>query len=285
MTVYVDILLFINTVVDFIILSATCVLVKSRLKLWRKILASLSGAMFSLYIFLPPLGFWFGLLLRLSASVTAVLIAFGFKNVRRYLRCLGVFYAVSFIYCGGMAGIWMLFEPQKMSVNNGVVYFDVSPLLLITLSFVFYVILTVVRKLTGREAEYSKRISVGLQFLKQSVEVTAMVDTGHTMSDGIGNSTVVVIDTPTAVALFGVLDTELMTALQPPENIKIKVKFRLVPIKTVSGEAVMPAVKIDRLKVTEGKKTFVISHPLAVIASEQLADDYSAIIPPEALNN
>ncbi len=281
--VYVDILLFLNTVVDFIILNATCVLTRIKVKLWRKIVASLLSALFSLYIFLPPLGFWLGLLLRLSASLTAVLIAFGFKNVRRFLRCFFVFYGVSFIYAGGMAGVWMLLKPQNMSINNGIVYFDVSPLLLITFSFVFYVLITVIKKLTGREADSATRVVVSLMFEKQTVQTTAMIDTGHTLTDSFGNSEIVIIDKLTAQTLFGASNTSLMISLEPPED-DLKRFFRLMPIKTVSGESIMPAIKIDRMKVTYKKKTFNISNPVAVISDGKLGDDYSVVVSPTVLN-
>ena len=283
MIVYVDILLFLNTVVDFIILSTTCVLTKINVKLWRKIVASLFSALFSLYIFLPPLGFWLGLLLRLSSSLTAVLTTFGFKNVRRILRCSAIFYGVSFIYAGGMAGVWMLFKPQNISMNNGIVYFDVSPLLLITFSFIFYVLITVIKKLTGREADSATRVVVSLMFEKQTVQTTAMIDTGHTLTDSFGNSEIVIIDKLTAQTLFGVNNTSLMISLEPPED-ELKRFFRLMPIKTVSGESIMPAVKIDRMKVTYKKKTFNISNPVAVISDGILGDDYSVVVSPTVLN-
>lgn len=281
--VYVDILLFLNTVVDFIIITATCTLTKIEVKLWRKIVASLLSALFSLYIFLPPFGFWLGLLLRLSSSLTAVLTAFGFKNVRRFLRCTAVFYGVSFIYAGGMAGIWMLFKPAYMSINNGIVYFDVSPLLLITFSFVFYVIITVIKKLTVREADLAERVAVNLTFQRQSVQTTAMLDTGHTLTDSFGNSEIVIIDKATAEVLFGENNTSLMISLEPPED-DLKRYFRLMQIKTVSGESILPAVKINKMKVTYKKKTFNILNPIAVISDGRLGDDYSVVVSPTVLN-
>lgn len=284
LTVYVDVLLFLNTVVDYIIISASAYLTRIEVKLWRKILAAFSAALFSLYIFLPPLGFWFGLLLRLSSSITAVVIAFGFKNPRRFLRCVFVLYAVSFIYAGGMAGIWMLLKPKAMSVNNGIVYFDISPLVLITLSFIFYVVIVIYKKLTGREAETALMVPVNLRFGKRSADATALVDSGHTLSDGFSSSVVIIIDKLTATLLFGEQNVTTLLSLQPPSDTVISKSLRLMPIKTVSGESIMPAVKINCLKVSNGKKTHIIGKPVAVISDTKLSDAYSVVIPPEALN-
>lgn len=242
------------------------------------------SALFSLYIFLPPLGFAVELLMRLSSSVAAVITAFGFGSLKRFFRNLAVFYAASFIYAGSMAAIWMLLTPKSLSINNGIVYFDISPLVLITLSFVFYVIIVAVKKLTGRTSGDAKRVTVSLSFNNILTEQTAMVDTGHTLSDGFSESCVIIIDCATAQVLFGSLNTQLMVSLLPPEDSIIAKGFRLIPIKTVSGENVMPAVKLEKMKVTYKSRTFVINKPIAVISEGTLAEDYSVIVPPEVFN-
>lgn len=283
MVVYVDILLFLNTVVDFLILSVAAALSHSNLKLWRKTVAAFASALFSLYIFLPSQIFAVELLLRLMSSAVAVLIGFGFGNVRRFSRNLIIFYAVSFIYAGLMAGIWMLWEPQKMSVNNGVVYFDISPLLLITLSFVFYVIIVVFKKLTGREAQYAGRCSVTLHYGKISAEKQAMIDSGHTLTDAFGNSAVIVIDRETSIQMLGENDTTALLAMAPPTSRETALRFRLIPVKTISGEKLLPAVKIDRAEVLEAHRTFILHKPIAVLSDGVLGDDYSVIISPDSL--
>lgn len=284
MIIYVDVLLFLNAVVDFFLISVTASITHINIKHWRKISAALVSALFSLCIFLPPLGFAVELLMRLSSSVAAVITAFGFGSLKRFFRNLAVFYAASFIYAGSMAAIWMLLTPKSLSINNGIVYFDISPLVLITLSFVFYVIIVAVKKLTGRTSGDAKRVTVSLSFNNILTEQTAMVDTGHTLSDGFSESCVIIIDCATAQVLFGSLNTQLMVSLLPPEDSIIAKGFRLIPIKTVSGENVMPAVKLEKMKVTYKSRTFVINKPIAVISEGTLAEDYSVIVPPEVFN-
>lgn len=284
MVVYVDVLLFLNTVVDFLILSAAASLSHSSLKLWRKTVAALISAMFSLYIFLPPQGFLIELLMRLLSSVTAVLIGFGFGKMILFLRRLFFFYAVSFIYAGLMAGIEMFINPTKLSMNNGVVYFDISPLVLITLSFVFYLIIVAVKKLTGKEAPLAERCVITLSFKNSDIERIAMVDTGHTLTDAFGNSIMLIIDRETSVELFGEDDTLAMLSANVPQNTETALRFRLIPVTTVSGERLLPAVKINKAKILFDKKTYILNKPTAILSKGSLGDDYSVIIPPDAMN-
>ncbi len=284
MTVYVDVLLFLNTVVDFLILSVAASLTHSTLKLWRKTVAALISALFSLYIFLPPQGFLIELLMRLLSSVTAVLIGFGFGRMRLFLRHLFAFYAVSFIYAGLMAGIEMFINPTQMSMNNGIVYFDISPLVLITLSFVFYLIIVAVKKLTGKESPRADRCVITLSFGKTDVERRAMVDTGHTLTDAFGNSVMIIIDRETSVEMFGEEDTLAMLSANIPNDKETALRFRLIPVTTVSGERLLPAVKINRAKLVCDKKTYILNKPTAILSKGNLGDDYSVIIPPDAMN-
>ncbi len=283
MVIYVDVLIFLNTVVDFLLLSAVQCVLKTVTVAWRKFVAAFVSAMFSLYIFLPPLPIGVDFLFRLVSSALAVLICFGFKSIRRYVRFLFVFYAFSFIYAGAMLGIYLLLKPASMSVNNGVVYFDISPLTLITFSFVIYLVTVAFKKLFGKESPLAKRCVVRLTLGEKEFERSAMVDSGHNLSDLFSDSVVIIIDRKTAVKFFGESDTEKMLNLMPPSDDNIRSRFRLTPAKTVSGESVLPAVRLDSMTITSGKQTYIQPKPVAIISGEILGDDYSVIIPPEAL--
>lgn len=281
--IYVDILIFLNTVVDYLILSATETLCKTKMPFLRKLSAAFLSALTSLYIFLPALPFAVELLMRLFSSVLAVTVGFGFGGIKRYMRRIFTFYAASFIYAGLMSAIYMLLKPSKMSVNNGVVYFDISPLVLITVSFVIYLTIVVAKKLFGKEAPTADRCEICLVFQSQTVNCTAMVDSGHTLHDGFGNCAVIIIEQTVAEQLFGEKNTESMLKLDPPEDLKLTVNFRVVPIRSVAGEKLLPAVKIKSAEVTYDGRRITLEKPLTVLTENRLGDDYSAIISPEIL--
>lgn len=279
-----DVLIFINTVVDYLLLSATSCLLKFKVPFVRKLIAAFVSALFSLYIFLPSQGFFIELLMRVLSSAVTVAICYKIKPLKSLFRALAVFYAVSFIYFGLMAGLWMLFKPSKMSLNNGVVYFDVSPLMLITLSFMFYAVIVLVKKLTQRSDEFAKRCEITLVYDANKVKRQAMVDSGHSLNDMFSDSIVLIIDRDTAVELFNKSNTDDMLLLNPPADKQLAVSFRMIPVKTVSAEKILPAVRLKKADIEAGLKSFHLHKPIAVISEGKLSDDYSVIIPPEAIN-
>lgn len=284
MVIYVDVLLFINLVIDYILLSITQTFVHHKPRLLRRILAATASSLFSLYIFLPPQPTVIEILMRLVASSVTVLICFGFDNPRTYLRRFFTFFAVSFIYAGLMAGIWMLFSPSVMSINNGIVYFDISPLWLIAASLLFYIAIILIKKLTGKDSEYAKRCDITLAYNDNKIQTVAMVDSGHSLTDGFSDSVVIVIDRSVAFVLFGKNDTDCMIRLELPKQSQIAKKYRLIPTNTVSGEGLLPAVRIDRAEISVNGNIKNIHKPTVVITSQKLSDDYSAIIPLTILN-
>ena len=249
MVIYVDVLIFLNTVVDFLILSCVQFLQKTTPKFMRKLVAAFVSALFSLYIFLPPLPLIADIVLRLISSGISVIVCFGFKNIRRYLRILLCFYGISFVYAGIMLGIYVLFRPSSMSVNNSVVYFDISPLVLITVSFVIYLLIIVSKNIFGKQSPDAIRCELLLASESASLKCFGMIDTGHTMKDAFGQSVVLIIDKASAEKLFGHLNTSRMYNLEPPTDEKLLKNFRLFPTKTVTGDRLLPAIKLKYIEI------------------------------------
>ncbi len=284
MIIYVDVLLFINLIIDYLLLSVTQKFAQFNPRFFRKLLAAFVSSLFSLYIFLPPQPTVIEILMRLISSSVTVMICFGFQNARLFLRRLFIFFAASFVYAGLMAGVWMLLKPSLMSINNGIVYFDISPIWLIAASLLFYIAIVLIKKLTGKQAEFAKRCEVTLTFGENTVKAYAMVDSGHSLNDAFSGGTVMIIDKRLSVGLFGENDTDSMMTANVPQSQEVVKRFRLIPANTVTGEKMLPAVRIDSADILNGKQTHRLIKPTAVISNTCISDDCSVIIPPSALN-
>ncbi len=281
MVIYVDVLLFINLILDYLLLSLASRLTGCKISNIRKIIASLIAALFSLYIFLPELNVFLNFSLSLIAALVTVFAAFGYIHLKRFLRCLYTFYSVTLLYGGLMSAIWMLFKPRGMSVNNGVVYFDISPVVLIAVSIGFYVIFLLIGKVTKKTATSAKRCSVTLRFKDRIAVGTALVDTGHSLSDLFGSSVLIIADKSIGTDLFGA-QTERVMSLECPDD-DIAKRFRVSMVKTVSSEQLMGSVMIDMAEVYSEGRTFRLIKPVIVLTETKIDDECSLIIPPECL--
>lgn len=284
MVIYVDVLIFINAVTDFFLILASSKLAHSPVGSLRAVAGATVASLFSLYIFWPYPSLLTDALVRAAASAVTCFICIGRGSLKRFLRFFFCFYSVSFIYAGFVLAGIMISGSDRAKVNHGIVYFDVSPLLLIVTSIVFYFVFDGIKKLVRRDTPSAARCRLKLIFDNKTAEVTAIVDTGHDIKDPYGDGNMIIADINTAELLFGSFEAE---KLKDTEYIKYAEKYRvkLIPIKTVSGSSLKPAIKLDGASAVIDGNEYGICDPYLITAEGIIGDDYSAILSPDAINN
>ncbi len=228
-TVYVDVLVGLNWFVNFFLLLGVSKIGKVPLKFWRNLLASFVLAVSSLTIFLPPLSaFWEGLL-RIAFAGLGVVIAFGFRSVKVFLKNTGMLFAAAFAYGGIMLGLWYVFHPENLVIHNGVTYFNISPIALIGFTLLSYGILWLLRKNFGKEPTFTPYVTLHIQKENRTVTLQAKVDTGFTLEDIYTNNPLVLFSPKISQTL----------GLATPQN------FRLLPYETVNGAGMLQSVSVE----------------------------------------
>ena len=229
--VYVDVLLFINTVITYAVLITTEKLMKRETKTVRLIAASFIGSLFSLLIFLDVNGFWFSLLIKAVSSLLITLISFPFINRKEYSKTTLMTVGVSLVYSGAFILIYQLFKPPNMLIINDIPYFEFNPLVLLGSTAIIYIGVTVFQKLF---CERIKRTIVRLTFTVDGnhYKCMAKIDTGCSLTEPFSGSPVIIVD---------------------PEIFQIgaSLQKRVIPYSTVAHSSMMYAVKADRIMIDD----------------------------------
>lgn len=279
MVVYADVLIVLNLFVNFFILQLTCRICKETYRFIRLIFAALVGAIFSLYIFLPKTGIVTETMFRIMVSALIVLLGFGFDSIKSFIRRIGVFFVVSFLYAGGMLGIWTVFKPNNLAINNGIVYVDISPTVLISTTLFVYVILSIIRFFAKKQAYEGKRCRLKITYKNSETEITALVDTGHSLVDPISGSQVIIVEKSVAEQLnLKAPCYALATKGDLPEG------FRVIPYSSVGGHGLLSAFTPDRIEIKNKGEFRKIKDTVIAISKEPLGEDYKGIVNPETLS-
>ena len=223
MTVYVDVLLFINTVFNYAVLMTADALLKRRCRLWRLITGAFIGALFSLSIFLNFDSFWFLLLIRSVSSCVLTAVTFGYHGKGAYLRALLMTFCVSMVYCGAVILFYQIFKPPRMLIVNDVPYFQVNPLVLVLLSAVIYLFLLLCNKLF-RERIKSTVVPLSFKVNGRDYFCIGKIDTGCNLIEPFSKAPVIIVD------------STVMTLSE-------ELPARIVPYSTVGGSSYLRAVK------------------------------------------
>ncbi|MBQ4239122.1 MAG: sigma-E processing peptidase SpoIIGA, partial [Ruminococcus sp.] len=193
MVIYIDVLLFINTIINYAILMTTERLLKRNCRLYRILLGAFAGALFSLFIFVDSDSRLLLFLLRVLSSALLTLITFGWRSKAEYLKAVVCTIFVSVSFCGIFILFYQLFKPPDMIIVNDIVYLQNDPLLLIALTAVIYVIMLLLYKLFS---ERIKSTVVPLQFtvLQKTYSCIGKIDTGCNLKEPFSSAPVIIAD-------------------------------------------------------------------------------------------
>jgi len=266
-TIYIDVLVGVNLFINYFLLLAVSKFLSIPVKRLRVFAAAALGAVYSLTILLPEVNLFLSFIMKLFMAATIVLVAYPFHGLKQLLRQLAAFYIMSFAFAGFMLALWFFIAPQGLIINNSVVYFNISPFLLIILTVICYVVIRVINRLTGRQAPDQIFCRIKIDHDGKSVSCMAKVDTGNSLTEPFSNYPVVVVY------------EQCVAILVPGES---SGKIRLVPFQAVSGSGLLPAFKPDLLTVVCGQKQIEI-HNVYIAVTKSKLGEFSALLNPDLL--
>ena len=281
-TVYLDVLVAVNFLVDYFLLYAAGQLSASAISRVRLCLGALLGAACSCSILLPPLP------LAVNALITAVscglmtLVAFGFRGWRRFGRAVLWVTAVTIGYGGLMLALWLFAAPRGLIVNNGAVYIDIPPGLLVLATVVCYALTSLFSGQLRKRNLMRSRCRVTIFNRGNQVSIDAIVDTGNLLTEPFSGLPVIVAERdalqpvlPEGCDSFGQGSTQ--SGCAPPG-------LRVIPYSGVGGQGVMLAFRPQRITTQlPGGRPQAAEAYIGVLNSGRVGREHQAIVNPDIL--
>ncbi len=285
-TVYVDVLLFLNLIIAFLLLKSAALLSGVPASRIRLFFGTITGSAASLLIFVqmnPVESILTKLLLGLSLSGIVFLKR---KKYRLFFRAFLSFLLVNFIFAGFMTAVFLLFPARGMVFRNGIVYFHFSAISLVVLSVIAYALIRLVCRIVARRTDRHQTASVHIQVGCTQVILSALIDTGNRLNDPFSGLPVIVVTYDAIQSALPLKWTTLCSAMQngtrpAHENHPAYRSFRMVPVQTISGTSVLPAFCPDRIEVSGEEKRAVV----AVTEHTLSNGSYDAILPPTLISS
>lgn len=179
--VYVDSVLVLNTLMDYLLLLATAYLAGVPIRRGRYALAALLGGVYAVAVFLPGLEWLASLPAKLAAACAMALTAYG--KTERIIRLLLLFGLVSCGFAGCVLGLGL--ASGGLPMVNGIFYTDVDVRVLLTAAGAAYLVMTVVFRASARNGVRGTLTPVTLAWEGRRVRLTALCDTGNSLRDPV----------------------------------------------------------------------------------------------------
>ena len=264
MTVYADVLVFLNGVITYFLLLCVCAFLKFRPKTYRLILGAILGGISALTIFLPDLNVFVGLFTRITVCLIIVLTAFSFKNKIRFLKYTLAFLTITYIFGGATLALTELFNIKSVMCVNGVCYFDIEPMFLILSSGAIYLFLRFLLLFKRKSADEQAIYNCIVEYNGVTVGFRGINDTGNSLCDPYFGSPVAIVE---------------KKILQP--ILELEPKTYLIPIKSVATNSTIYSFRPSAFYIEKDQKKIKIKDITIGICETKINNQYSAILSPE----
>lgn len=295
MTIYIDVVFIENLIMNYIILFATSIIIKIKVKHIRLILASTLGAIYSIIAYMSILEMYSSVILKIILSVIIVYIAYNPQNVKNMWKYLVIFYMTSFVFGGAAFALIYIVKPQDILMKNGL-FLGTYPLKTIILGTIvaFVVIVTSFKLVKSKISKKDMFCTIKININKVEIETKAMIDTGNLLKEPISNTPVIVVE---HTLLYDCMPKEILNNLENIlggdfENISEEVKnkyiskLKVIPFSSLGKQnGMLIGIKPEEVTVINDENENKINNVIIGIYNKSLTKrgEYRALIGIELL--
>ena len=219
MKIYIDLVLFINFLYDFIILLTINILYKRNSKIYKIIISSLIGSLSIFLMFINTNEFIF-MFLKILIIIVMMYISYGFNNLKFIVENIITYYIISFILGGNLEYLSSKFGSSDVKITFLIL---LSPIILIIY----------IRQIKSLKIEISMLKKVRIFLNNKVIELNGYIDTGNNLSSYIGNKMVFISN-----------------------NLKVKKELNynpiyIVPFNTINSTGIIKCIKPKYVEVEE----------------------------------
>lgn len=282
MTIYIDIILIENIIMNFIILLASNLINRSNINYTRVIIASILGSIYAILEYIYKGNIYSNQLIKFILSVGMVYIAFKASTVKQLAKQLIIFYLTSFTFGGCTYFLIYYIRPSKLLLTSGTYILKLIGLGAILGLIILKLAFNIIKNKTNKNLQISNILVV---YKDKKITIKAMLDTGNLLEDPITNTPVIIVQKSELRKIFPkeVFDIKEENIVNYSfENIEydVRTKIKFIPFKTIGREnGIIIGFKPDYIEINFEDEIIKINNVIIGIYNGILSkkNTYSAI--------
>ena len=254
MTVYLDIIFLENICMNYIILLATGLIVKVKIKHIKIFLSSIIGGAYVVCSYITKFEVYSNTILKILLSIAMIYLAFSPKNIKGILKQITIFYLTSFAFGGCAFALLYFVKPQNILVKNGV-FIGTYPIKIAILGGIlgFFIINIAFKLIKGRKNRNALFCDILIFLDEKNIKLHALVDTGNLLKEPITGSSVVIVEKE---KLYNLIEDDILNNIENIINVNERIdekyisKLRLIPFSSLGmPNGMLIGMKADRVRV------------------------------------
>ncbi len=257
MTIYLDVVFFENLLLNFIILVATAIIGKCKIKKIKILLASIFGSSYAILNYIIKLSTFQNLLLKIFISSFMILIAFENKRIKVFFKNLIMFYLTSLTFGGAAFMLLFFISPQNIIYENGHFIGTYPIKVAIYGGILGFVIISIVSKIIKNRLSASSMLcQIDIVYNGKIAKLKTLIDSGNLLKEPISKEDVVIVEKS---SLKEIVDEDILNNIDNIINGKwigemddkvYNYKFKVIPFSSLGNEnGVLLGFKPDYIKI------------------------------------
>lgn len=287
MTLYIDLILLENIIMNYIIILATGMVCKVNIKYIRIFLASLVGAIYAILVYVINLPIYTNPIIKILVSISMIYISFGSNNIKILLKQLLIFYLTSFCFGGSAYYLLHNINPNLVKSVNGVLT-GTYPIKIAILGGIlgFFIINISFRIIKNKLSKKDMIYKVEIFYKDKSTNIKVILDTGNLLTEPITKTPVIIVE---AEKLKNIIPEKI---LNNAENIiynnsleevdeEIKIRCSIIPFSSIGKKnGIIIGFRPDYIKIYTEEGEQIRKKVIIGIYNNKLAKNelYSGLI-------
>jgi stage II sporulation protein GA (sporulation sigma-E factor processing peptidase) len=251
--IYIDSLFILNLILNYLLLLLSARLTGAPFKRWRLGMGAALGAIYAVITVLPAFTWTGTVIVKIVMTLPIVAVSRGIR--RGFGRFLVLFWLTSSLLAGIVLGLGLMI--------SGTPYVHISAeTLLLTASAAYFILFAALKGISRFGGLKSKLIPVEVTFRGRRIEINALADTGHTLTDPMTGQSVLIADRECLLPLMpGNVRAFLSSTDNPIELVEhitlidSEMLFRLIPYQAIGvRHGWLAAFKPDSVTINGEKK-------------------------------
>ena len=272
MTIYIDVIIVENLIMNYIILYATGTISTVKISYLRIFCSSLIGAIYAITEYTFKLNIYSNIIIKTILSVIIIYVAFNPQNIKKMCKQLIIFYVTTFTFGGIATYLIYVLKPQNIIIKNGM-YVGTYVLKVIFIGAIIGTIILFIafKQVKSKITKKDMICKIKIKINGKEKTLDAMVDTGNMLKEPITGTPVAVVE---RTSLYDLLPKEILNNTESilggdfkniPEDIKREYipKLKIIPFASLGKQnGMLIGIKPEKIEIineqTEENKNAII---------------------------
>lgn len=290
MTIYIDVVILENLVMNYIIIYATTIILKVKIRWISILISSFIGAIYAVISYIYDFAIYSSLGLKIILSIIMVYIAFRPQNVKQMWKHIIIFYLTSFVFGGVAFALIYVVKPQEILMKNGI-FLGTYPLKTVFLGGIVGLVIIVIsfQMVKNKISKKDMYCQIKIYLYGKEITLKSMIDTGNLIKEPITGMPVIVVE---HTALYETIPKEILNNLENilggdfkkiPEEIQKEymAKLKVIPFSSLGKQnGMLLGIKAEKVEIEKEEQILIKTDVIIGIYNKSLTKrgEYRALI-------